>query len=81
MTQVRVWKIEDFRAFLRKALLKVPRVINERSTEHLVYTYGSEYQKLVECVLMQPDLARRIDCPPLPVTVAEWNMLSTMKWH
>ena len=70
MTQVRGGKIEDFRAFLRKALLKVPRVINERSTEHLVYTYGSEYQKLVECVLRQPDLARRID-PPLPVTVAE----------
>jgi glycerol-3-phosphate dehydrogenase len=70
MTQVRGGKIEDFRAFLRKALLRVPRVLNERSTEHLVYTYGSEYQELVECVLRQPDLARRID-PPLPVTVAE----------
>jgi glycerol-3-phosphate dehydrogenase len=70
MTPVRGGKIEDFRALLRKALLKVPRVINERSTEHLVYTYGSEYQKLVECMLKQPDLARRID-PPLPVTVAE----------
>jgi glycerol-3-phosphate dehydrogenase len=70
MTPVRGGKIEDFRAFLQKALLKVPRVINERSTEHLVYTYGSEYQKLVDCVLRQPDLARRID-PPLPVTVAE----------
>ena len=70
MTPVRGGKIEDFRAFLRKALLKVPQVMNQRSTEHLVYTYGSEYEKLVECVLMQPDLARRI-CPPLPVTVAE----------
>jgi len=70
MTQVRGGKIDDFRAFLRKALLKVPRVVNERSTEHWVYTYGSEYEKLVECVLRQPDLARRID-PPLPVTVAE----------
>jgi glycerol-3-phosphate dehydrogenase len=70
LTPVRGGKIEDFRAFLRKALLKVPRVINERTTEHLVYTYGSEYQKLVECMLRQPDLARRID-PPLPVTVAE----------
>jgi glycerol-3-phosphate dehydrogenase len=70
MTQVTGGKIEDFSVFLRKALLKVPRVINERSTEHLVYTYGSEYQKLVECVLRQPDLARRIG-PPLPVTVAE----------
>jgi glycerol-3-phosphate dehydrogenase len=70
MTQVRGGKIEDFAAFLRKALRKVPRVINEQSTEHLVYTYGSEYQKLVDCALMQPDLARRIN-RPLPVTVAE----------
>lgn len=69
-TPVRSGKIEDFKAFLRTALLKVPRVIHERTTEHLVYTYGLEYQKLVECMLMQPDLARRID-PPLPVTVAE----------
>ena len=70
ITPVRSGKIEDFKAFLRTALLKVPRVIHERTTEHLVYTYGSEYQKLVECMLMQPDLARRMD-PPLPVTAAE----------
>jgi glycerol-3-phosphate dehydrogenase len=70
MTPVRGGKIEDFRAFLKKALLKVPRVIHERSTEHLVYTYGSEYQRLVDCMLRQPDLARRIDAP-LPVTLAE----------
>jgi glycerol-3-phosphate dehydrogenase len=70
MTQVRGGKIEDFRAFLRKALLKAPRVINEQSIEHWVYTYGSKYETLVECVLRQPDLARRIE-PPLPVTIAE----------
>lgn len=70
LTQVSGGKIEDFKAYLRKALLKAPRVVTERSTEHLVYTYGSEYQNLVDCMLMQPDLARRID-PPLPVTVAE----------
>jgi len=70
MTQLSGGKIEDFRGFLRNALLKIPRVIHERTTEHLVYTYGSEYQKLVEGMLRQPELARRID-PPLPVTVAE----------
>ena len=70
ITPVRGGKIEDFRVFLRKALRKVPRVINERSIEHLVYTYGSEHQKLVGCILSQPDLARRIE-RPLPVTVAE----------
>lgn len=69
-TRVRGGKIDDFRAFLRQAITKVPGVIKEGSTEHLVYTYGSEYQKLAECMLRQPDLARQID-PPLPVTAAE----------
>lgn len=70
MMPIRGGQIEDFRDFLRKALRKAPRVVNERTTEHLVYTYGSEYQKLVEGVPRQPDLARRID-PPQPVIVAE----------
>jgi glycerol-3-phosphate dehydrogenase len=69
-TPVKGGRIDDFRAFLRQALAKVPRVGNERFTEHLVYTYGSEYQNLVKYVIKQPELARRID-PPLPVTVAE----------
>jgi glycerol-3-phosphate dehydrogenase len=69
-TPLRGGKIDDFRTFLRHALARVPRVINEKSIEHLVYTYGSEYQKLAQCVLRRPDLARRIG-PPLPVTVAE----------
>jgi glycerol-3-phosphate dehydrogenase len=70
ITPVKGGKIDDFRAFRRNALHKVPRVINERSIEHLLFTYGSEYPQLVECLLMQPDLARRID-PLLPVTAAE----------
>jgi len=70
VTQVRGGKIDDFKAFMRKARLKVPRVLSQQSTEHLVYTYGSEYQKLLECVLEQPELARRIDSP-LPVTAVE----------
>jgi glycerol-3-phosphate dehydrogenase len=63
-------KIDDFKAFLRHARVEAAGVLNERFTEHLVHTYGSEYSKLVECVLRQPDLARRVD-PPSPVTVAE----------
>ena len=70
ITTVRGGKIDDFRAFLRQALAKVPQRANERFTEHVAYTYGSEYQNLVQYVIKQPDLARRID-PPLPVTVAE----------
>ena len=69
-TPVKGGKIEDFRAFLRQARAEVAGVINERFIEHLVYTYGSEYRNLVQCIMKQPDLARRID-PPLPVTVAE----------
>jgi glycerol-3-phosphate dehydrogenase len=69
-TPVSGGKIDDFGDFLRRALAGVPRPINKKSIEHLVYTYGSEYQKLLECVQSRPDLARRID-PPLPVTVAE----------
>ena len=70
MTPVRGGKIEDFKAYLRGALRTVPRAVTERCAEHLVYTYGSEYQKLVEYVPRQSYLARRVD-PPLPVTVAE----------
>ena len=70
MTPVSGGKIDDFGDFLRRALAGVPRPINKKSIEHLVYTYGSEYQKLWDSVQSQPDLARRID-PPLPVTVAE----------
>jgi glycerol-3-phosphate dehydrogenase len=70
ITPVNGGKIDDFRAFLRQAITKVPGVIKEGSTEHLVYTYGSEYQKLAECMLRQPDLARQID-PSLPVTAAQ----------
>ena len=69
-TPVSGGKIDDFGGFLRRALAGVPRPINKKSIEHLVYTYGSEYQKLLECVQSRPDLARRID-PPLPVTIAE----------
>jgi glycerol-3-phosphate dehydrogenase len=69
-TPVKGGKIEDFRAFLRQARAEVTGVINERFIEHLVHTYGSEYRNLLQCVMKQPDLARRID-PPLPVTVAE----------
>ena len=63
-------RIDDFRAFLRQALAKIPGVVHERFTEHLTYTYGSEYQNLAQYVMKQPEWARRID-PPLPVSVGE----------
>jgi glycerol-3-phosphate dehydrogenase len=69
-TPVKGGRINDFRAFLRQALAKVPQATNKGFAEHVAYTYGSEYQNLVQYVTKQPDLARRID-PPLPVTMAE----------
>ena len=69
-TPVHGGRIDDFRAFLRQALTKIPGVVHERFTEHLTYTYGSEYQNLVQYVMKQPEWARRID-PPLPVSVGE----------
>lgn len=69
-TPVRGGRIDDFRAFLHQARAEIAGVVNERSIEHLVYTYGSEYGNLVQYAMKQPDLARRI-APPLPVTVAE----------
>ena len=69
-TPVQGGKIEDFQAFLHKARAEVTGVINERLIEHLVHTYGSEYRNILQYVMKQPDLARRI-APPLPVTVAE----------
>jgi glycerol-3-phosphate dehydrogenase len=69
-TPVKGGEINDFRAFLRQARAEAAGVVNEKSIDHLVYTYGSEYRNLVHDVMKQPDLARRI-APPLPVTLAE----------
>ncbi len=69
-TPVKGGRIDDFNSFLRQARSEAAGAVNERFTEHLVYTYGSDYQNLLQCVMKQPDLARRIDAP-LPVTVAE----------
>jgi len=63
-------QIDDFRAFLRRARAEVSGETNKKFNEHLVYTYGSEYRKLVQYVMKQSDLACRM-APPLPVTAAE----------
>jgi glycerol-3-phosphate dehydrogenase len=69
-TPVTGGQIEDFRAFLDGALAEVSGPVSGRFVEHLVYTYGSKYRSLVQAVMKQPDLARRIS-PPFPVTAAE----------
>jgi glycerol-3-phosphate dehydrogenase len=62
-------QIVDFSAFLRQAIAKTPRHLNEEVIEHLVYTHGSEYRSFVKA-LDEPEMRQRID-PHLPVTVAE----------
>lgn len=63
-------QIGDFRAFLKQALSKTPRDLNEDLIEHLVYTHGSNHQRIVKSMVENPELRERID-PHLPVTMAE----------
>jgi glycerol-3-phosphate dehydrogenase len=63
-------QIRDFRAFLKQALAKAPRSVNEEIIEHLVYTHGSNHQHFVKSMIENPELRERID-PHLPVTMAE----------
>jgi glycerol-3-phosphate dehydrogenase len=62
--------IGDFKAFLNQALVRAPRVMNEEIIEHLVYTYGSDYQHFANDMIEYPETRQRID-PHLPVTRSE----------
>lgn len=62
--------ISDFNAFLRQAQTEASDILDNEIIRHLVYSYGSEYQKLTQYLSNQPDLAERID-PDSPVIKAE----------
>jgi glycerol-3-phosphate dehydrogenase len=70
LTPVNGGQIKDFNAFLRQARVETADVLDKETIEHLVYTYGSEYQKLIQHLKDQPELAERID-PNSPVIKAE----------
>jgi glycerol-3-phosphate dehydrogenase len=70
LTPVNGGQIKDFNAFLKQALVETSDILDAETIEHLVYTYGSEYQKLVQYIKEQPDLAEKVD-PNSPVTKAE----------
>jgi glycerol-3-phosphate dehydrogenase len=62
--------IDYFESFLRKSLAEAPSWLDRESSAHLVYSYGSGYNRLIHYITEQPELAQRID-PYLPVTAAE----------
>jgi glycerol-3-phosphate dehydrogenase len=70
LTPVLGGQIKDFNAFLRQARVETADVLDAETTEHLVYTYGSEYRELVQYIKEQPDLAEQLD-PNSPVIKAE----------
>ncbi len=70
VTPVSGGQIDEFKNYLNRARAKTADVLDAEIIEHLVYTYGSEYQILVRCAKEQPELAERTD-PNLPVTKAE----------
>jgi len=67
-TPLKGGRINDFKAFLNQA--QAFEILDAETIEHLVYTYGSEYQNLVQLIKEQPELAERIDLNS-PVTKAE----------
>jgi len=62
--------IDDFRHFLKQARAIKDPAVDEKITDHLVYTYGSRYTDLIEHMKKQPDLMQRVE-PELPVTATE----------
>jgi len=63
-------QIERFQDYLSQAKAQTPGGLDPEIVEHLVYTYGSEYKRLLNYVSEQPVLGARVD-PNLPVTRAE----------
>ncbi len=66
-TRVKGGGIGDFKAFLNHAILEATHLKDEKMIQHLVYTYGSEYDQIETYDVGQPE---RID-PSLPVIKAE----------
>jgi glycerol-3-phosphate dehydrogenase len=54
-------KIDRFNDFLSSALTSEPAGLKPEIIEHLVYTYGSEYDCIIEYVREQPTLGERVD--------------------
>lgn len=70
ITPVNGGRIDDFSVFTNRAQAEASHILEAGTTEHLVYTYGSEYRNLVQYITAQPELAERVD-RNLHVTKAE----------
>jgi glycerol-3-phosphate dehydrogenase len=60
-TPVNGGKIDDFNAFVQMAKADGFHNLDDETVEHLVYTYGSNYEELLSPIKEQPELAERID--------------------
>jgi glycerol-3-phosphate dehydrogenase len=70
MTPLWGGRINSFESFLSRSLAQAPTWLDQEISKHLVYSYGSNYSRLLRYITEQPELAQRID-PDLPVTAAE----------
>jgi glycerol-3-phosphate dehydrogenase len=69
-TPVNGGRIEQFQDYLAQAQAQTPDGISPEIIEHLVHTYGSEYEYLLNYVAEQAALGERVD-KSLPVIQAE----------
>lgn len=63
-------QIEQFQDYLSQALAQAPAGLSFEIVEHLVYTYGSEHEQLLNYIMEQPSLGEKVD-RGLPVIKAE----------
>jgi glycerol-3-phosphate dehydrogenase len=69
-TPVAGGQIDRFQDYLTNALAEKQTNLDPEMVRHLVYTYGSDYKKLIYYVMEQPELGNRID-PSMPISAAE----------
>ena len=62
--------IERFEDFLAMSIEEKGTILDRDIIEHLVYTYGSGYQRITEYIHEEPSMRERVD-PNLPVILAE----------
>ena len=63
-------QINDFNAFLSQTQADWSSLLDADILEHLVYTYGSDVQDLLQSIRQQPELGMRLDLLS-PITIAE----------
>ncbi|MEO8354732.1 MAG: glycerol-3-phosphate dehydrogenase/oxidase [Chloroflexota bacterium] len=70
LTPIRGGQIENFNKFLKGAFDKAPRGLSPEIIKHLAYTYGSEYESILNYMTNQPELGETV-AEDSPVIKAE----------